>query len=82
MLHFPLIHIYALKPPFLRQFSTLLAKHLDERQLLPALRIPLKAGWMSLPRVQVLWAGQDAISSTTRNVFVSPGAVAVHRTAA
>ncbi|CAK9081770.1 Acyltransferase-like protein [Durusdinium trenchii] len=44
--------------------------------------IPLKAGWLSLPRVQVSWAGQDATSSPT-SLFVSPAAKpALWRTAA
>jgi len=33
--------------------------------------IPLKAGWLSLPKVQVTWAGQDA-TSCPGSVFVSP----------
>ena len=44
----------------------------DPNDVIPSFSlIPLKTGWLSLPRVQVTWGSQDA-TSTPSSVFIMP----------
>lgn len=61
---------YLLSGPTCYQAACLPAT--DPNDVIPGFAlIPLKTGWLSLPRVQVTWGSQDATSTPT-SVFITP----------
>ena len=61
---------YLLSGPTCYQAACLPAA--DPNDVIPGFAlIPLKTGWLSLPRVQVTWGSQDATSTPT-SVFITP----------
>ncbi|CAJ1375667.1 unnamed protein product [Effrenium voratum] len=68
---------YLLSGPVCYQAAVPVGK--DPNEAIPGFAlIPLKAGWLSLPRVQVNWGTQEACSSTS-SVFISPAGAALWR---
>ena len=62
---------YLLSGPICYQAVCLASDH--PNKVIPSFSlIPLKTGWLSLPRVQVTWGSQDA-TSTQSSVFIFPG---------
>ena len=71
---------YLLSGPVCYQAACLTSD--DPNNVIPRFSlIPLKTGWLSLPRVQVTWGSQDA-TSTPSSVFIVPARPALARSLA